>query len=186
MLGPRLEGRDAVALAPPTLDDFKLYPRWAAQPEITYFWGPRAGQWIDASTEERFRESAKAETGIHWSIQFEGRAVGFTGIEDIDWVRRQGESYIMIGEFALHGRGIASEAVRLRTRFAFRELNLHRVYNWIVFDNIGSRRANERVGYREQGRIPQVFKRGLRRHDLWLGEILRSDWEQAHPEDVEK
>ena len=101
-------------------------------------------------------------------------------VDGIDWIRREGESYIIIGEHGLHGRGIASEAVRLRTQFAFRELNLHRVYNWIVYDNIGSRKANEKIGYREQGRIPGVFRRGLRRHDLWLGEILRSDWERDH------
>ncbi|OLC56884.1 MAG: hypothetical protein AUH85_04785 [Chloroflexi bacterium 13_1_40CM_4_68_4] len=178
MLGPRVPGRDGIALSPPTLEDFKRYPAWAAQPEITYFWGPRAGKWTEASAEERFKESAKEQHGIHWAIHFDRRSIGFTGIDGIDWIRRQGESYIIVGEHGLHGRGIASEAVRLRTRFAFRELNLHRVYNWIVYDNVGSRKANEKVGYREQGRIPQVYRRGLRRHDLWLGEILRSEWER--------
>ena len=180
MLGPRIAGDRGVSLAPSTLEDYKLYPRWAAQPEITYFWGPRAGNWIEAGAEERFKEAAKDDRGIHWSIRFDDRTIGLTGIDGIDWIRRQGESYIIIGEHQLHGRGIASEAVRLRTRFAFRELNLHRVYNWIVYDNVGSRRANEKEGYREQGRIPKVFKRGLRRHDLWLGEILRSEWERRH------
>jgi RimJ/RimL family protein N-acetyltransferase len=183
MLGPRIAGRDGIALAPSTLDDFKLYPRWAAQPEITYFWGPRAGNWIDAVTEERFREAAKNARQIHWSIQLDGRTIGFTGIDDIDWIRRQGESYIIIGEAGLHGRGIASEVVRLRTRFAFRELNLHRIYNYIVYDNVGSRRANEKAGYHEQGRFPQVFRRGPRRHDDWLGEILRTDWEREQATD---
>jgi RimJ/RimL family protein N-acetyltransferase len=179
VLGPRLAGERGVSLAPSTLEDFKAFPRWAAQPEVTYFWGLRAGEWTDATSEERFREIAKDERTVHWSIQVDGRSVGITGIEGIDWIRRQGESFIAIGEHGLYGRGIASEAVRLRTRFAFRELNLHRVYNYIVYDNVGSRRANEKVGYREQGRIAGAFRRGVRRHDDWLGEIIKSEWERV-------
>ena len=107
----------------------------------------------------------------------DGRPVGSTGIFDIDWIARQGASYILIGDQGLYRRGIGSESIRLRTDFAFRELNLHRVYNWIVYDNVGSRRANEKAGYREQGRMPQAFRRGSARHDEWLGEITRADYE---------
>ena len=179
MLGPRLPGRNSVSLAPATVDDYKRYPAWAAQPEITYFWGPRAGEWTPEALEERFKNDAKDESGIHWAIQVEGKTVGLTGIESIDWVRRQGESYIIVGEHALHRRGIASEAVRLRTWFAFHELNLHRVYNWIVYDNVGSRRANEKGGYTQQGIIPRGFRRGRRVHDVWLGEVLRAEWQKG-------
>ncbi len=179
MLGPRLAGRNGVALAPPTLDDHKRFAEWAAHPEVTYFWRPRAGEWTDAAAEERFKNVAKDETEIQWAIAFEGERVGFTGIEGIDWIRRQGESYILIGEHRLYGRGIASEAVRLRTDFAFRELNLHRVYNWIVYDNVGSRRANEKAGYAPQGRLRQAERFGGRLHDVWLGEVLRSEWEKG-------
>jgi RimJ/RimL family protein N-acetyltransferase len=185
VLGPRIAGRAGISLAPQTLDDHKLYRVWAAQPEVTYFWDPRAGNWTDANAEERFKAAAKDPNGVHWSIQLDGRAIGFTGIKDIDWIGRQGETYIIVGEPTLHGRGIATEVVRLRTRHLFRELNLHRVYNFIVYDNVGSRRANEKAGYREQGRLPQTYRRGLRRHDDWMGEILRSDWERADRADTE-
>lgn len=178
MLGPRLAGRQGVTLAPPTLEDYRRYPGWAAQPEITYYWGPRAGEWTSAALEDRFKEDAKSPTSVNWSIQLEGASVGFTGIDDIDWVRRQGESFIFIGEFRLHRRGIASEAIRLRTAYAFTELNLHRIYNWIAYDNVGSRRANEKAGYTQQGVIGKVFRRGQNLHDVWLGEVLRSEWEK--------
>jgi RimJ/RimL family protein N-acetyltransferase len=55
---------------------------------------------------------------------------------------------------------------------------LHRVYNWITYDNVGSRRANEKVGYVAQGIDPRAFRRGQRLHDEWLGEILRDEWER--------
>ena len=166
-----------MVLVPATLEDMKRYREWATRPEATYFWGPREGEWTDESLEERFRHVAADPGGIHWSIQVDGRSIGSTGVYGIDWIARQGESYIIIGEHGLYRRGIASESIRLRTDFAFRELNLHRVYNWIVYDNVGSRRANEKAGYREQGRMPQAFRRGSARHDEWLGEITRADYE---------
>ena len=178
MLGPRIPGRNGISLAPPTLEDYRLSRVWNAQPELSYFGGPRAGNWSDPAVEEDFRDSAKEQTGVHWAIAVDGKAVGFTGIDGIDWVRRQGESYIIVGDLALQRRGVASEAVRLRTAYAFRELNLRRVYNWIVYDNIGSRRANEKGGYVEQGRMRDGFRRGRRLHDVWLGEVLRSEWER--------
>lgn len=179
MLGPRVPGRNGISLAPSTLEDAKLSRAWNAQPELSYFGGARAGNWTDANLEEEFGKAAKDPNGIHWVIQLDGKTVGYTGIDGIDWIRRQGESYLIVGDLAVQRKGIASEAVRLRTDHAFRELNLHRVYNWIVYDNVGSRRANEKGGYVEQGRMPRGFRRGAgREHDVWLGEVLRSEWER--------
>jgi len=178
VLGPLLRGANDVSLTPPTQGDHRLYRTWAAQPELTYFWGPRAGNWTDADLEERYKKLASDPNGVQWTIQVDGKSVGLTGIDGIDWIRRQGESYIIVGDLAVQRRGVASEAVRLRTDFAFRELNLHRVYNWIAFDNVGSRRANEKAGYIQQGIAPNGFRRGARLHDEWLGELLREAWER--------
>src|SRR5437016_3393959 len=84
--------------------------------------------------------------------------------------RRAGESGIFIGRHDLDGRGIASEAIRLRTDFAWRELRLHRVHNWIAHANRGSRRANEKVGYTQMGLFRRSFFRSGEWYDEWLGE----------------
>lgn len=177
MLGPIVAGRNGVRLTPTTLEEFRRWADWQAQPEATYFWGPRAGEWTREKLEEEYREMASAPDAIGWSIYVDDRHVGFNGIFHIDWVSRQGESGIFIGEHALYRRGVASEAIRLRTDFAFRELNLHRVYNWVAYENVGSRRANEKAGYRQRLLAPKVLRRGVRHLDIWAGEILRSDWE---------
>src|SRR5205809_4109414 len=41
MFGPRLEGRNGVALVASTLEHFQLHPVWETQPEVGRFWGPR-------------------------------------------------------------------------------------------------------------------------------------------------
>jgi ribosomal-protein-alanine N-acetyltransferase len=172
MLGPRIAGERDVELRPPTLEDHQLQHTWLAQPETTRFWAPRHGEWTAERAAERFRKLAASPDSVNWAIAYAGETVGFTGIFDIDWVRRDGESGLFIGRHDLYRRGIASEAVRLRTGFAWRELRLHRVHNWIALANVGSRRANEKVGYREIGVFERYgFRSGEWLHD-WLGEAF--------------
>lgn len=172
MLGPRLVGRDGVELVPPTLDHFKLHGPWMMQPEVTRFWGPRFGEITEESAEKRFKEMADNKTSVEWSILYRDEPVGLTGIFGIDWVRRDGESGIFIGRHDLYGRGIASEAVRLRTAYAWTELRMHRVHNWIGLANRGSRRANEKSGYKQMGLYRRSWFRSGEWYDEWLGEAF--------------
>ena len=98
--------------------------------------------------------------------------VGMTGLFDINWITRDAESGIFIGRHDLYGKGIASEAIRLRTAYAWSELRLRRVHNWIGLRNRGSRRANEKAGYRQMGRYPRSWFRSGQWHEEWLGEIF--------------
>ena len=170
MLGPKLVGRNGVALVPMTLENFTLHGPWMLQPEVGRFWGPRFGEVTPESAEEHYKQFADGKTSVNWTIAYLDEPVGFTGIFDIDWVRRDGESGIFIGRADLFGRGIASEAVRLRTDFAWRELRLHRVHNWIAHANRGSRRANEKAGYRQMGLFHRSYFRSGEWYDEWLGE----------------
>lgn len=172
MLGPRIAGRNGIELRPPTLDDQKLYARWYAEPETSRFWSPRAGNWTEDAMKERFERLVKAQDSVNWAIALKGETVGMTGIFDIDWVRRDGESGLFIGRHDLYGRGIATETVRLRTRYAWSDLRLHRVHNWIALQNRGSRRANEKGGYRRIGLFERYAYRSGEWLDDWLGEVF--------------
>ena len=172
MFGPRLLGPNGIELRPPTLDDHVGELEWLAQPEATRFWSPRHGNWTRERVEERYKKRAADQTQVAWAIAYEGQTVGFTGIFDIDWVRRDGESGLFIGRHDLYGRGIASEAVRLRTRFAWSHLRLHRVHNWIALQNRGSRRANEKAGYTQIGLFEKWEYRSGGWIDDWMGEVF--------------
>jgi RimJ/RimL family protein N-acetyltransferase len=172
MLGPRLDGMNGTALITPTLEHVRQNWEWMTIPETTRFWGWRAMDLRPEYSEERFKKTADDATQLVWTIEHEGQQVGFAGIFDIDWIARDGESGIFIGRHDLHGRGIATEAVRLRTDYAWRELRLHRIHNWIAARNRGSRRANEKAGYRQMGRLERSWFRSGQWIDEWLGEIL--------------
>ncbi len=175
MFGPRIVGANGISLRTPTLEDHKTFVRWMLEPETSRFWGGRIADVRDEAFEERHKKDADSTTSITWSIAYGDETVGFTGIFGIDWIARDGESGIFIGRHDLYGKGIASEAIRLRTEFAWRELGLRRVHNWISLRNRGSRRGNEKAGYTQMGLMKRYVFRSGQWYDDWLGEVFSPD-----------
>src|SRR6185503_7114831 len=117
MFGPRIVGDNGIELRPPVLDDYHLFRSWTMQPEVTRFWGPRFTNETAATAEERLKKDHDSKNSVFWSIAYKGETVGFNGVFDINWTNRDGETGIFIGRHDLYGKGIATEAVRLRMAF---------------------------------------------------------------------
>ena len=172
MFGPRLDGGQGTALRPPVREEYDLFAKWHLERETTRFWGPRFTSRTTEEREERMKKDATDPDSVNWTIAYQGEPVGFTGIFHIDWISRDGETGIFIGRSDLYGRGIASEAVRLRMAFIWNELGLHRTHNWIALPNRGSWRANQKSGYAQIGTYPRSWHRSGEWVDEWLGEAF--------------
>ena len=179
MFGPILRGERCV-LRPPRKDELSVYRSWFADMEVTRYI-LRTTPLSEAQEEEWFTRTAEAQDRVAWIIEVDGKPVGTTGIGVIDWLNRHGTTGIVIGEKRLWRRGIASEVMALRTRYAFRELNLQKLKTEAFTENEASRRALMKTGYRESGIFHQELFRDGSWHDLWEGELLREDWEKIQP-----
>lgn len=84
---------------------------------------------------------------------------------------------IGIGERELWGKGYGSDALNLLLRFAFRELNLHRVNLGVFGYNPRAIRAYEKLGFVHEGRQRSAMRRGGQRWDEVFMGILRTEWE---------
>lgn len=195
MFGPRLDGGQGTTLRPPMREDYDLFPKWMTEPGVTRFWGPRLLDQTTTEIEERMKKDGDSTTSMLWTIVHEGEAVGFTGIFGIDWVRRDGETGIFIGRHDLYGKGIASEAVRLRMAYLWNELGLHRTHNWVALPNRGSWRANQKSGYAQIGTYTRSWFRSGEWVNEWLGEAfphtfpadkLPPPWNEGHTREPAK
>ncbi|MEO8632351.1 MAG: GNAT family protein, partial [Chloroflexota bacterium] len=128
---------------------------------------------------EMLKKLGESEDDVWWVIEAGGEAIGATGIHGIDWLNAHGTTGIVIGAKEQWGKGYATEAMRLRTRYAFRDLNLHKLMTEVFVGNVASRRALEKNGYRSIGTSRDHFFTLGRWQDIWLGEVLREDWERA-------
>ena len=176
MLGPILEG-ERLRLIPPTETMLETYIRWLADREVTRYLGRTTPPSL---TEERewFERVTRSETDIIWAIMLGDKVIGTSGIHSIDWPNRHAGTGSMIGEKDEWRKGYASEAHRLRTRFAFHDLGLEKLTSSAAVENIGSIRALEKSGYRQWGISRRHVWREGAWHDMWHGEVLRDEWRE--------
>jgi RimJ/RimL family protein N-acetyltransferase len=102
--------------------------------------------------------------------------IGFTGIHGIDWRLRLATTGTVIGEKSAWGKGYGTDVMRIRTKFAFEILNLHRLQSEARIDNIASQRALEKVGYKREGTARKKLYYGGRWYDTILYAILDEDY----------
>lgn len=180
MFGPFLQG-EKIKLRPPIEGDAAKFIEWFADIEVTrYLAQPFPGSM--QQQEEFFRRISESRNDVWWAIEAEGRTIGGTAIENIDWINGRGVTGTVIGDTSCWHKGYGSEAMALRTEFAFRQLNLHKLRSGAFMENEPSKRALQKAGYRQVGVESEHFWRDGRWHDYWACEVLRTDWEKAHAE----
>jgi RimJ/RimL family protein N-acetyltransferase len=167
---------DRVRLVPPDrtlhLENALL---WMNDPEVTATLKLNLG--VTRRQEEQFfdRIETGSNTDFAWAIVDEkSRHIGFIGLHGIDWRNRRATGGLVIGDRSAWGRGYATGAVKVRTRFAFEELGLHRIAGHTM--NPAMKRVYEKCGYKHEGVARAMFWRAGRWHDADLFAILEEDW----------
>ena len=86
---------------------------------------------------------------------------------------------IAFGDEANRGKGYGYEAMQLLLKFAFHELNLHRVQLTVFEYNIRAIRLYEKMGFVREGTQREFLQRDGRRYDMYFYGLLVHEWE--HP-----
>lgn len=107
-----------------------------------------------------------------------GRIIGLLQLDGIAWTHGTSWVSIGIGEEADRGQGYGREAMEIGLRFAFDELNLHRVCLTVFSYNQAARTLYERLGFRHEGTYREHLMRDGRRHDMLLYGLLRREWQE--------
>src|ERR1700694_3467586 len=104
-------------LRPPKADDALPMVSWFEDLEATLFLGRRNPPSVEM--EKGWLEAtAKDPNSVVWVVEGDGRAVGTTGIREIDWKNGFGITGTLIGDKSLWGKGIGREVIQLRARYA--------------------------------------------------------------------
>jgi RimJ/RimL family protein N-acetyltransferase len=102
--------------------------------------------------------------------------VGYTVLDGIIWSQGIGWVAIGIGDSALRGKGIGSDAMRLLLNFAFGELNLRRVQLTVFAYNVPAMRLYKKLGFQREGLFREFLMRDGQVYDLLLYALLRREW----------
>ena len=106
--------------------------------------------------------------------------IGFIGLFDVQWNHGNAWVGIGLGERDYWGKGFGTDAMLVLLRYAFDELNLHRVTLGAFEYNPRAIRSYEKAGFKHEGRGRKAILRDGRRWDSIFMGILRDEWERNH------
>jgi RimJ/RimL family protein N-acetyltransferase len=134
-----------------------------------------------ASVGEQFRRWSRNEGGdVGFAVvdRESGVLVGHVTLYGGSLPARAGTLAVLIGdEHVGHGYGL--DAVRVLTRYGFRELGLNRIELGVVAFNTRARAVYRKAGFVEEGvRRQAVFHDGVF-HDHVIMAVLAQEWERG-------
>jgi RimJ/RimL family protein N-acetyltransferase len=111
-----------------------------------------------------------------FAITIDKKVIGSIGIvSKTDIYRKNFEIGFFLSE-NFWGQGIATKAIKAATSYSFRDFDIVRVYAESFSDNIGSRRALEKAGFKLEATIRRnIIKNGIIK-DSCIYSVLKEDY----------
>jgi RimJ/RimL family protein N-acetyltransferase len=179
---PLLQGESVCLTAFDPETDSEAWSRWSHDSEYSRLLStePTHPQTASQLKTEMEKEEIKNDTYVFAIRTLTGdQLIGFLAIDGILWSHGTAWVAIGIGEREYRGKGYGTDAMREALRFAFTELNLHRI-NLDVFEyNQPGVRSYEKAGFVHEGRMREGLHRDGRYWDMLYMGILREDWQKA-------
>jgi RimJ/RimL family protein N-acetyltransferase len=175
---PVLRGR-SVFLRAPERTDIETFVGWFNDAEMLSFIGMRTpmGQALEERWFERMLEGEGRDRYSFVICLREGaRPIGTIGFFDLSLLNGSAELGISIGEKALWGRGLGTDALEVLIDFGFGDLRLERIKLRVYDFNKRAIRAYEKVGFTLEGTERHATYRRGRYHDDHIMSILREEW----------
>ena len=184
-MNSRLFAGELVRLAAPNPDtDAETIARWTHDSE---YWrlmdsGPARPR-LSKKVKDRLSENLKDNRfEFHIRALADDRLLGTIDLEVDHWPHGEGWVGIDIGDRVEWGKGCGTDAMRVLLRYAFTELNLHRVSLNVFEYNPRALRSYRKAGFVAEGRRRQALHREGRRWDIIHMGILREEWKQVNGE----
>jgi len=158
-----------------TIEDFLKTNKWINDPEIMSRSFIR--QKVSVSEQEKiFRRLSSDKSYIFHKLIFQGRFIGAIGVKKIDYINRNGEIWIYIGEKEFWGQGIGTIAIRKYSELITKNYNLHKIYATVLSDNIPSLKMFMKAGFNVEGKLlDHVFFNGEFKNIIILARIFKQD-----------
>lgn len=154
-------------------DATQEYADWMNDPEVNQYLESRFyPQTIE--TTKAFIRSVTNENNYQFGIfdKETNKHIGNIKIGSINHYHRFADIGFLIGEKSYWGKGIATEAIRLATEFAFNTLKLHKLWGGAYSPNMGSVRAFLKNGYQQEGaKKNQYLCHGVYVDDILFGKV---------------
>lgn len=148
---------EKITLAPFTWEQAQVYRDWVNQEESAR-WLTRSLPVTPLEHQRWYENLVQRQDAVVFSVleNKSGEYLGNVWLWGVHPVHRSAELRILLGPRA-KGKGYGSEACRGLLRFAFNDLNLHKVYLYVLNHNKAAVRAFEKSGFVSEGVLKDEF-----------------------------
>lgn len=164
-------------------EDFteRMY-NWANDDEVTHYMFTGLKPSTKEGMEKWFNDtinSINSNSEVVFTIvdKESDKPIGLVGLYSINHQIHSAEFRIIIGEKSYWGKGIGSECARWVIGYAFRSLNMNKVWLGVNEENLGAVKSYEKAGFIHEGRLRQEIYRNNRYYDAVKMSLLKSEWE---------
>lgn len=106
----------------------------------------------------------------------DGRIIGESVINEIDWALRCANFRIGLYHSAARGKGIGTWTTEVTRDFAFEQLHLHRLELDVYSFNPRAERVYVKAGFKREGVLRDAVRDGDQYADVILMSILEDEW----------
>lgn len=156
--------------------DSKQILKWVNNPKLKYLTGTvypvseiEHEGWFESKLSDKINKVFGIEESTTKSF------IGIIGLAKTDFINRNTEIYIYIGDEKHWGKGFGSDAVNTLVQFIFKELNLHRVSLVVFSYNKRAISTYEKVGFSYEGVLRESLYRDGKYHDKIIMSIIKDE-----------
>lgn len=153
-------------------EDEKLILKWKSNEKLREMLGTVYP--ISELEHKRWFENKMVEkNNKNFVIEHNNQAKGLLGFNHIDWINRNAEVFIFIGEASQQGMGIGKQAMQQLIDFSRNNLNLHMLHLKVFSYNYGAVKMYEKIGFSIDGRLRESkFSKGKYHDTIIMSKLL--------------
>lgn len=165
--------------------DLKKINKWRNDKEVIYFLGCNFG-YISEATDEQWYQNYLSNRDRNTRLSIieneSNTFIGNVNLTNIHHINRTAEFSIVIGDKKYWSKGIGESVTRRVLQHAFLDLNLNRVYLYVLEYNTRAVKMYKKVGFILEGKLEEAVHKDGKNHDLILMAILRKRFNQVTTE----
>ena len=162
-------------LSPIDVNDAPIYTAWLNDSEVNANL-TLASSVISLEAEKEFLQKIAAEHNYAIVDIGTDSLIGNAGLHSVNYLHRNAEIGIFIGDKSCWGKGFGTEALSLLIDYAYKVLNLHNIFLKTYAFNKRAIRCYEKIGFKKIGEIREAHVYGGKAHNIVLMDILPSDF----------
>lgn len=161
------------------IEDYKKSIKWRNDQDI---WKSTGGNYffVSSEREKKWIENAifndKNNIRLAICLKENNKYIGNVNLVNIDWINRQAEFSIFIGEKKEWGKSYATEATKLMIDFGFSQRNFNRIYLTVLENNKVAIHLYEKIGFKKEGILREALFKDNKYYNLIIMSILKEEY----------